>query len=279
MLNEKEKLSNISYKVIKISGVQLEEDTIFDLNHDQLDSVFVDAHLNTVTIYVKTGVHFNEAVPAFKEFMHQFLLGIILHSNVIIDSPEYREVSRYQREDSIVSYSSNITVQSSYSAVHIYNGAKLLNHVIETGQTRLNSNNKLLYRRLYSIMKNSNRIVKFMALYEFLLDVVSKGKAKKEQRNVGVFIKSQNLHKRSDKISFHTTRRKNKNFQEDIFTYYRNEIAHAEFENNFTQYERLAQNIDNQIIKQLIVLIDVAIKVNNNSLAPDAKFNINLLAS
>jgi hypothetical protein len=124
----------------------------------------------------------------------------------------------------------------------------------------INTNNELLYRRLYSIMKNPVKVTRYLALYEFLLDLVSKGKPKKEQKNVKEFIKHKGFDKGMNSILFHTTRRKNMNFKEDTFTYYRNEIAHAEFENDFSKYEDLAGNINNKLINRLIEVINCAIR-------------------
>lgn len=57
-------------------------------------------------------------------------------------------------------------------------------------------------------------------------------------------------------ISFYPTRRKNS----DLFIYYRNEIAHAEFENDVLKYEGLASNIDGKLINKLIEVLNCVIR-------------------
>ncbi|MEK5389655.1 hypothetical protein NSQ59_04615 [Margalitia sp. FSL K6-0131] len=45
----------------------------------------------------------------------------------------------------------------------------------------------------------------------------------------------------------------------DMFTFYRNEIARAEYENDFSEYEDLSKEINNRLIKKIVEVINSAI--------------------
>lgn len=251
----------ITYSISGITGVKLKDGTHVNLADENLESVYVNESLNKVTIYIKDEVDFHQALKECERVIYKLLLSLILHKDATIDVPQYKEETKFQKSDNedIITFSTGISIKSSFSITSVYEGEEFLEDVLND-QDMINPNNELLYRRLYSIMKNPDKVTKYLALYEFLLDLVSKGKPKKEQKNVTEFMKLKGFDKGMNSISFHTTRRKNMNFKEDIFTYYRNEIAYAEFENDFSKYEDLAGNINSKLINRLIEVINCAIR-------------------
>ena len=65
--------------------------------------------------------------------------------------------------------------------------------------------------------------------------------------------------KNKDKYSFlrfSPTRRKGKNFDEDCFTYIRNEIGHCEETNDLNLYTQLGSTITQELIRQLVIVIN-----------------------
>ena len=95
-----------------------------------------------------------------------------------------------------------------------------------------------------------------MSLYQFLLDLLSEGHTYPAQSYVTEYFKN-NIDK-YPYVSFKPTRRKNKEFNEDIFTYIRNEIGHSEETDDLELYENMGKQINNQLIKNLVhVLNDV----------------------
>ncbi|MFS0661292.1 hypothetical protein AB1L07_20955 [Niallia alba] len=256
-----EEKSHITYSISGITGVKLKGVTHVNLLDKNLESVYVNESLNKVTIFIKDEVDFHQALKECERLIYQLLLSLILHKDAIVDIPQYNEEEKNQKSENgdIITISSGISIKSSLSITSIYDGEEFLEEMLND-RGMINPNNELLYRRLYSIMKNPDQVTKYLALYEFLLDLVSKGKPKKEQKNVTEFIKFKGFDKGMNSIPYHTTRRKNMNFKEDTFTYYRNEIAHAEFENNFSKYEGLAGNINSKLINRLIEVINCAIR-------------------
>lgn len=91
-------------------------------------------------------------------------------------------------------------------------------------------------------------------LYDFLMEIVSQNN-RKEQRRVGDFLKEGKI----ENISWHPTKRPGKTFQEDTFTYLRNEIAHAEFDNNFEEYEKVSNKVNGKLIQHLAQVVVKAI--------------------
>lgn len=260
MCEKIEEKSYITYSISGITGVQLKDDTQVNLVDDNFDSVCVNGTLSKVTVYIKDEVDFHQALIECERFIYKFLLSLILHKDAVVDVPGYKEETTFQKSgnENRLSFSTGISIESSFSITSVYEGEKFLEDVLND-QDMINPYNELLYKRLYSIMRNPDRVTKYLALYEFLLDLVSKGRPKKIQKNVSDFIKHRGFNKGMNSIPFHTTRRKNANFKEDLFTYYRNEIAHAEFENDFSRYEDLASNINSNLINRLIEVINCAI--------------------
>jgi len=81
------------------------------------------------------------------------------------------------------------------------------------------------------------------------MELLSKGRAKIEQKNVMEYLRS---HKTQYPfVSFKPTRRKNANFEEDSFTFFRNEIGHSEETNDMNLYKTLGSQISSQYIKSL----------------------------
>ncbi|SOB90290.1 hypothetical protein SAMN05880501_101134 [Ureibacillus xyleni] len=99
-----------------------------------------------------------------------------------------------------------------------------------------------------------------MVLYDFLMEIVSKNKPRKEQKNVSDFIRENGFNVGINHVVFRTTRRENSDFLEDDFTYYRNEIAHAEFQNDFAKYETLSSAVTNVLINKLLEVIHFGIQ-------------------
>ena len=60
---------------------------------------------------------------------------------------------------------------------------------------------------------------------------------RKEQKNVTDFIRKNQSEFSNPNIEFYETREKCQ-FEEDKYTYYRNEISHAEFDYDFEKYEK-----------------------------------------
>ncbi|AVK48996.1 hypothetical protein AXY43_13735 [Clostridium sp. MF28] len=89
------------------------------------------------------------------------------------------------------------------------------------------------------------------------MELLSKGKSKVEQRNVVDYIKDNK--NRYEFVYFKPTRRINRNFEEDCFTYIRNEIGHSEETNDLELYKELGSNISQNLIKNLILIINDAI--------------------
>ena len=259
-MSEIQEKSYVTYRISGITGIQIMDGTLVNLVDDNFDSVFVNDSLSEVTIYIRDEADFQQALQECERFIYKFVLSLIIHEEAVVGVPEYKKEKTFLKSENedVVTFSTDISIESSISYTSIYPGEEFLGNILKD-QDMITSNNELMYKRLYSIMRNRDRVTKYLALYEFLLDLVSIGKPKKEQKNVSDFIKQKGFDRGSNSISFHPTRRRNANFLEDLLTYYRNEIAHAEFENDFSKYEDLASNINSKLINKVIEVINCAI--------------------
>ena len=158
------------------------------------------------------------------------------------------------------SYIETLNIKENIKIIRICDKESFYNEIINTDKINLNQEATIEYKKLMSILKNSNEVTKYLLLYDQLMDLTSKNKKRKEQRNVSDFIRKCQSEFSDFNIEFYKTRRKNLKFKEDGYTYYRNEISHAEFGNDYEKYERLTDNLTNDFINGIIEVINYAIK-------------------
>jgi hypothetical protein len=147
-----------------------------------------------------------------------------------------------------------MSLRDTLSGVSKIEANDLYKYAIESPTAIFTKN--VTYYRIFHILHNPNRISQFMELYQMLLELctAASGKNKFEQRHVCEYFR-ENCSK-YPQVAFKQTRRPRKEFDEDTFTYMRNEIAHCEETDNLEEYEKLGENISGQIIKEMLRVIN-----------------------
>jgi hypothetical protein len=110
------------------------------------------------------------------------------------------------------------------------------------------------YERIFKTLHNPNTIVQFMSLYQFLMELLQESRPHVSQKSVINYLK--NNESKYDFLYFKPTRKEGENFDEDCFTYIRNEIGHSEETNDLNLYKQLGSQITQQLIKNLIIVIN-----------------------
>lgn len=263
-----ENKSYIKYTISGISKVNLKENCKYKVNNDVIDFVEITKELNSITLYLKKN-NFDKATKRkCSDFIEEYLLKLCLHPDIEVDNPSYGIDSTYiinSDAPNIVTFNSTLSMKCSCEVIHIYNKDSFYNKIFNNDSLILNTETSLDYKRLMSILKNSNKVTRYLLLYELLLDLASRNKSKRKQKNIANLIEDYNTKNKNKKIKFYKTRKKDAHFYEDAFTYYRNQIAHAEFEDDYEKYEKLTNNLSHNFINSLIDVINFAICVNLRS--------------
>lgn len=254
--------SYIKYNILGISNLELKEDSEYEIENDVIKSILITNDLKNITLYLKSNKSGNLVEQKCDDFIGEYLLKLCLHSGTEVDNPRYGIESSHIIEEGISdihTINSNIVIQTSCEIIEVPNAETFYEEVINSDKLKLNEDTKLKYKKLISILRNRNKVTRYLLLYELLQNLVPQNDKHRSQKDVADFIK-----KHEDKfckldIEFCKTRRLGYYYKEDMFTYCRNEIAHAEFGNEYEKYEKLSNNLTNRFINCIIEVINVAI--------------------
>lgn len=245
----------ITFKLDGLSCVELENSKRQELQHSLFTSFKIEEQLENVTLYFNDHVEIDlRRVKAEAEFViFDLLMKLILSLEVEVDRPSYKLSAIHSSAKSNLEVYDSIELKCELTVKRLFDSEDFLNS-ISVNQPLVKQTNHLLYKRLYYILRNDNQVTQYLMLYDFLMEVVSQNN-RKEQRRVGDFLKERKI----ENISWHPTKRPGKTFQEDTFTYLRNEIAHAEFDNNFEEYEKVSNKVNGKLIQHLAQVVVKAI--------------------
>ncbi|MEK5256602.1 hypothetical protein NST74_24340 [Paenibacillus sp. FSL F4-0125] len=244
----------LQYKLRGFNNLNLQENKEYPINNELIESLKISDDLTLLHVYLKDNILYDKHSNKIETYLNHICFNLIVHSEASISQPvrwlEFDSSNRMMND--AIRIRDSFTFFRNISAENVYN--KIVN-----SPTALEKH-YLKYERIFKTLHNPNQIVQFMSLYQFLMELLSSGKEKVEQKNVTQYLRRNK--KKYPFIGFELTRRKGHNFKEDSFTLLRNEIGHSEETNDLNLYESLGEKIDQSIIKKLIlVLNDVIIKL------------------
>lgn len=232
----------------------------YPINNHLFKSIHLSDDVKQMTVELKDGITYEEYKSEIEAYLNQICFNMIINSDVGLNAP-YRTIEIIQDKE-------NNTAQKE---VKIFDYATFRDEVIIEKHTGANSfyesivnkptaidKHFLLYERIFKTLFNPIRVVQFLSLYQFLYELLSKGKPRPAQAYVVEYI--QNHKDRYPHIGFKLSRKNGKD--EDSLTYLRNEISHAEDTNDFNLYSQLGTQITDFQIKQILMILnDVIIEL------------------
>lgn len=236
-------------------GLTLTENNIYEVDNPNIKSLKFDDELKTLTVYLIEGVKYKEHFHEIKQFLDHILFNLIIKSDAELNLPQYdlkvvKDESDYKVYEGI-SFKCSLMVNREIEAKSFYDD-------IVNSPTKIEEAREI-YQRIFNILNNPNRVIQFMSLYQLLMELLSEGK-RIEQKNVVEYFKK-NVEKYPF-IEFKPTRREVKNkFDEDSFTYMRNEIGHCEQTNDLIKYNSLGNKITSHWIKKFVSVINDVINL------------------
>lgn len=217
-------------------------------------SIYLSDDLKQMTVELKDGITYEEYNTEIEAYLNQICFNMIINSNIDLNSPhrtmeiiQDKENSNAPKEVKIFDYAiarEELIIQKRIGANSFYES-------IVNKPTAMHKH-FLLYERIFKTLLNPIRVVQFLSLYQFLYELLSKGKPHPAQANVVEYI--QNHKDRYPHISFKPSRKNGK--VEDSLTYLRNEISHAEDTNDYNLYSHLGTEITDFQIKQIITVLN-----------------------
>jgi len=242
----------IRYSLAGFKNLTLTENLPFVIdNNHYINAIQFDDDLTKITVYLKSGVHYLDKKPDIDLFVNQILFNLIAKTEIDIEYPSWYLESVCSGGK--IELCEAIAIQESV-IVFKQNKAENIYRIVTNSFTGMDKHS-LLYNRIFYILKNQNIVVQFMSLYEILLEnsrrIVNAGRG---QKNVAKYLE---LHK--DKypfISFQPSRDPSRGWEEDTFTYIRNEIGHCEETNDLTAYKQAGSQITPYLIKNILIVLN-----------------------
>lgn len=222
----------------------------YDLKHKYIKSIFINDELTEMRINLHKDIDYCKHRLEIRTYLYCICFNLILKIESEAYLPYYIEEIICRNGKMVLKDSLPLTdtmkIIKEETAEDFYK--KILNS--PTGIKE----NFIQYEIIFKILNNPNRIVQFMSLYDLLLRL-RQGKDKyPSQKKVTDYLKKNK--DRFNFISFHNTRKKNKNYREDNFTHLRNQIAHCEEFNDIDNYKKLGEEIDAKLIRNLLEVIN-----------------------
>lgn len=250
-------MQNLKYIKFSLSGfynVKLNNNQKRKVNHNIINNVFIEEDLKSVTLELNDDINFEEHKDEIYKYFSHIYFNIISKTGADIDKPKFfLEIIKNDNESLV---NENIVIKEECNLSRSYEAFDIYNMVIES--TTALDKHELLYHRIFSTLENPNLIIQFMNLYQMLMELLSKGKRKVEQKNVVDYFKTNKYRF----ITFEETRRTGKQYKEDSITYLRNQIGHCEDTNDINLYKQLGTSITCHTINDIItVLNDVIVKL------------------
>lgn len=232
---------------------KLKKNGTYMLNDSLIKSIFIDDSLEKMTVEFKDGVTYSKKREEIDIFLNQILFNLIIKEPVSFDLPNYKITDIYENGCLINDKTNNtIVIVSSCEGMLQKDAEKVYKDITQLPAEL--KKNSIKYERILKTFQNPNIIAQFMSLYQFLMELLQGDKDCVSQKDVIDYFT-----KNKDKYSFlrfSPTRRKGKNFDEDCFTYIRNEIGHCEETNDLNLYTQLGSTITQELIRQLVIVIN-----------------------
>ncbi|PSM56390.1 hypothetical protein C4L39_17960 [Clostridium diolis] len=244
----------LQYRLYGFNNLILTDNFKYSIDNELIKNIRISDNVKTMTVELKDNIRYEENSQTIETFLNHICFNLIIKTEADIYQP-VRVLEVIKESGSIMKLKDKIQMKESVTFIRNYPARVIYDRVMNS-RTAIDKN-FVKYDRIFKTLHNPNPIAQFMSLYQFLMELLSKGKSKVEQRNVVDYIKDNK--NRYEFVYFKPTRRINRNFEEDCFTYIRNEIGHSEETNDLELYKELGSNISQNLIKNLILIINDAI--------------------
>lgn len=242
----------VQYKLHGFNNLILKENIQYEIDHPLIRSIHISDDITSMIVHLNDNIHYKEHHIDIERYLNHICFNLIIQTEAELSQPV--RILECIHDDNTISCYEHVRILDNVKIVRNYDAEGIYHKIIDS-QTSFDKH-YIKYERIFHILHNPNKIMQFMSLYQFLLDLLSEGKEHPQQRYITEYFT--NNKEKYPLVSFKPTRRPNRDFDEDMFTYIRNEIGHCEETNDFALYEKIGTQITGPLIKDLVsVLNDV----------------------
>ena len=250
----------VQYSLKGLCNLRLTRNRKIALHHLLVKSVLIQEELKWFALVLNEGVQYVEQKTAIDLFAKQLFFSMVVQTDADINQPRIL-ISSYvdgERIDLVEYFSldEDIVCLKEEPADYVYK------KIIDTAWPAFDTQ-KVRYERILSTLQNPSLVIQFISLYQLLMELLGQKASVKHPSQQNVYDYFFKNSKKYPDVTFRKTRKKDREFEEDSFTYLRNELAHCEETNDMILYLKLGSSITCQTIKQLArVINDVIIEMS-----------------
>lgn len=241
----------LQYRLYGFKNLVLTDNFKFSIDNEFIKNIRISDNVDTMTVELRNNISYEQNKQQIESFLNHICFNLIIKTDVDIYQP-VRVLEVIKENNSIIKIKDRIQMKEKVTFIRNYPASVIYDRIVNS-KTSFDKN-FVKYERIFKTLHNPNPIAQFMSLYQFLMELLSKGKSKVEQRNVVDYIKDNRS--KYGFVYFKPTRRVNRNFEEDCFTYIRNEIGHSEETNDLELYKSLGSQISQNLIRNLVLIIN-----------------------
>lgn len=257
--NEIQSQNYIICELHGFDGIELTENEKYTINNNLIKYIHINDNLKNILIELQDNVSYSDCYDEIKNFLYHICFNLIIKTGLRYNKPTYAITVVYKNNENIL-IKDNIIMHDTIKFTYNYQAKDIYDTII-TSPTKIKEN-FVKYERIFKTLHNPNNIVQFMSLYQFLMELLQGTNPYPSQKSITTYLtKNKGKYKF---LSFKTTRKSGVSYDEDCFTYIRNEIGHSETTNDLNLYKNLGQQVDQQLIKNLVLVInDIILKDSN----------------
>jgi len=229
----------------------LSDNQSYVINNELIKSISIDDNLKSMYIELQDNITYTGHEEEIRNYLYHICFNLIIKTEICYNVPVY-SINLIHENNKPITIRENLGIRDSLTIIHNFSAQSIYDKIVNS-PTNIKEN-FVKYERIFKTLHNPNNIVQFMSLYQFLMELLQGSRPHVSQKSVINYLK--NNKDKYDFLYFKPTRKEGENFDEDCFTYIRNEIGHSEETNNLNLYKQLGSQITQQLIKNLIIVIN-----------------------
>lgn len=241
----------LQYKLNGFSGLKLENISDYKISNKYIDAICLTEDVSSLTVILNEGISYADNKENIEIYLDHICFNLIIKTEADIFIP-FRQLTSI-KDGNNISINEHLSMSESVSIIRRHPAENIYSNIVNSPTNF--KEKQVIYDRIFKTLQNPNFVVQFMSLYQLLMELLSVN-GEIRQRNVVDYLK--NNHSKYTFVNFQPTRKTNIKtpYDEDNFTYLRNEIGHSEDTNNMELYKKLGSQVNMHTIKKLVCIIN-----------------------
>lgn len=223
------------------------------LNNNIIYEMFISDDIDSITLYLNGNKYYEDYIDEINTFLYKICFNMLINKSVYFNIPYY-VITSYTQKDNSTLIKDKMGFDEKVD-MKLFDGDPANNFYKSIIETDNAMDTKMVkYERLFKILHNNNMISRFLALYQYLQDLVEIFYTTNNKNFKGQSSVIDYLSQCGEKLNCTNINKNNR--AEDVYTYYRNRIAHVEDTNSMDEYIDINKKINIEIIRNLLIRIN-----------------------